>query len=149
MRLSDEPARAGIANLLRMYQALSGQSQQWIEAHFAGKGYGALKSEVAEQVVTTLCPIQQRYDTLKTIRERLMCFCNKGLKQPERGQHRCSSTLKNVLVCLSASRLLFYMPFASLTPSLGPLFYNASRACSTTSVSAGWIYMTCAISSTV
>jgi tryptophanyl-tRNA synthetase len=58
---SDDPAKAGVTNLLTIYQALSGHSRQTIEAHFAGKGYGDLKREVAEVVIDTLRPIQQRY----------------------------------------------------------------------------------------
>jgi tryptophanyl-tRNA synthetase len=58
---SDDPAKAGVTNLLTIYQALSGHSRQTIEAHFAVKGYGDLKREVAEVVIDTLRPIQQRY----------------------------------------------------------------------------------------
>ncbi len=58
---SDDPAKAGVTNLLTIYQALSGHSRETIEAHFAGKGYGDLKREVAEVVIDTLRPIQQRY----------------------------------------------------------------------------------------
>ena len=55
------PVKAGVTNLLTIYQALSGHSRQTIETHFAGKGYGDLKQEVAEVVIDTLRPIQQRY----------------------------------------------------------------------------------------
>jgi tryptophanyl-tRNA synthetase len=58
---SDDPAKAGMTNLLTIYQALSGHSSQTIETHFAGKGYGDLKQQVAEVVIDTLRPIQQRY----------------------------------------------------------------------------------------
>src|SRR5918912_250261 len=56
MRFSAAPAKAGVTNLLTIYQALSGQSQQQIEAHFAGKGYGDLKRAVADLVIMTLGP---------------------------------------------------------------------------------------------
>ena len=56
-----DPARPGVFNLLTIFQALSGQSQQEIEAHFAGKGYAQLKGDLADLVVTTLEPIQARY----------------------------------------------------------------------------------------
>ena len=58
---SEAPAKAGVTNLLAIYQALSRQSRETIEAHFAGKSYGELKREVAEVVIDTLRPIQQRY----------------------------------------------------------------------------------------
>jgi tryptophanyl-tRNA synthetase len=60
---SDTPAKAGVTNLLTIYQALSGHTRDAIEAHFAGKGYGDLKREVAEVVIDTLRPVQQRYQT--------------------------------------------------------------------------------------
>lgn len=56
-----DPNRPGITNLLGIYQLLTGQSPQQIEADFAGKGYGDFKAAVTDQLVTTLAPIQQRY----------------------------------------------------------------------------------------
>ena len=56
-----DPARPGVFNLLTIYQALSGQSDEEIEAHFAGKGYGDLKRELADLVIATLEPLQARY----------------------------------------------------------------------------------------
>ena len=53
--------RPGVTNLLTIYRALSGQSQADIESHFEGKGYGDLKRELAELVVSSVEPIQQRY----------------------------------------------------------------------------------------
>src|SRR5436305_7365705 len=59
-----DPARPGITNLLTIYQLLTGQSQQQIEAEFAGKGYGDFKAALTERLVATLAPIQQRYHEL-------------------------------------------------------------------------------------
>lgn len=56
-----DPQRPGVMNLLTIYQALTDQTRQQIEGHFAGKGYGDLKKEVAEVVVAALEPLQQRY----------------------------------------------------------------------------------------
>src|SRR5258706_3084803 len=56
-----DPERPGITNLLTIYQALTGQSEQEIEAEFAGKGYGEFKAALTNQLVTTLAPIQQRH----------------------------------------------------------------------------------------
>jgi tryptophanyl-tRNA synthetase len=61
---SDAPEKAGVNNLLEIYELLTGQSRPAIEAHFAGKGYGALKSEVAEVVVEALRPIRERFNEL-------------------------------------------------------------------------------------
>jgi tryptophanyl-tRNA synthetase len=56
--------RPGIYNLLMIYQSLTGQSQQEIEAGFAGKGYGEFKAALTDRLVATLEPIQQRYHEL-------------------------------------------------------------------------------------
>jgi tryptophanyl-tRNA synthetase len=61
-----DPARAGLFNLLSIYQVLMGQSREQIEGYFAGKGYGDLKKEVAEVVIAEIVPIQQRYRELIT-----------------------------------------------------------------------------------
>ena len=59
-----DPERPGITNLLTIYQALTGQSQQEIEQDFAGKGYGDLKAALTERLVEALTGIQQRYNEL-------------------------------------------------------------------------------------
>ncbi len=56
-----DPERPGITNLLTIYQLLTGQSQQEIEAEFAGKGYGDFKAALTERLVATLEPIQKGY----------------------------------------------------------------------------------------
>lgn len=56
-----DPDQAGLYNLLTMIQLLSNRSPEDVEARFQGQGYRALKQELAELVVATLEPIQQRY----------------------------------------------------------------------------------------
>ncbi|GAC1344978.1 MAG: tryptophan--tRNA ligase [Ktedonobacteraceae bacterium] len=59
-----DPERPGITNLLTIYQLLTGQSQQEIEAEFAGKGYGDFKAALTERLIATPSPIQQRHAEL-------------------------------------------------------------------------------------
>ncbi len=61
---TEEPEKAGVNNLLEIYELLTGDSRPDIEAHFAGKGYGDLKKETAEVVVEALRPIRRRYQAL-------------------------------------------------------------------------------------
>jgi len=61
IRFSDQAERAGVNNLLTIYQAIAGESNEEIEARFAGQGYGDLKRAVADSVVSTLEPLQERY----------------------------------------------------------------------------------------
>jgi tryptophanyl-tRNA synthetase len=60
---SDAPEKAGINNLLEIYQLLTGLDRPSIEASFDGKGYGHLKQAVAEAVIEALRPIRDRYRT--------------------------------------------------------------------------------------
>lgn len=59
---SDEPQKAGVNNLLTVYQAFTGQSRADIQAHFEGKLYGVLKRDVADVIIESLKPIQERYN---------------------------------------------------------------------------------------
>ncbi|MED7947806.1 tryptophan--tRNA ligase [Streptomyces sp. BE20] len=56
----DEEEKAGVSNLLRIHSALSGQSIDQLVAHFEGKMYGALKTELAELFADWVTPFQQR-----------------------------------------------------------------------------------------
>ena len=61
---SEAPQKAGVNNLLEIYELLTGQSRPAIEAHFTGQGYGTLKREVAEAIIEALGPIRERYHAL-------------------------------------------------------------------------------------
>ena len=56
-----DESRPAIYNLLTIYEALGGETRVQIEAEFAGKGYKEFKAALADRVVATLEPIQQRY----------------------------------------------------------------------------------------
>jgi tryptophanyl-tRNA synthetase len=65
IRFSDDPARAGVANLLGIYRAITGKTRAAVEADFAGaRGYGDLKRTVADVVVAELTPIRERHAAL-------------------------------------------------------------------------------------
>ena len=55
-----DEARPAITNLLTIYQILTGKQPAEVEANFAGKGYAALKSELADVTVEFLRPLQER-----------------------------------------------------------------------------------------
>ncbi len=56
--------RPGVNNLLVLYRELSGESAETIQEHFEGKGYAALKGDLADLVVDALSPIQESYTAL-------------------------------------------------------------------------------------
>jgi len=56
----DAENKPGVSNLLGIYSAVSGKSVKDLEAAFAGKGYGDLKTEVADAVIAVIEPIRER-----------------------------------------------------------------------------------------
>ena len=56
--------RPGINNLLTIYQLFTGRNNKEIESQFAGKGYSDFKKALAEVVVESLRPLQDRYREL-------------------------------------------------------------------------------------
>ncbi|WP_187896669.1 tryptophan--tRNA ligase [Helicobacter pylori] len=56
-----DETREGIFNLLNIYMLLSDESPEKIEERFKNKGYGDFKKELAEVVIQSLKPIQERY----------------------------------------------------------------------------------------
>ena len=58
------PDKAGVTNLLTIHSSLSGQSFEYLESHFQGKGYGELKSEVIELLVESLRSARESYKEL-------------------------------------------------------------------------------------
>jgi tryptophanyl-tRNA synthetase len=78
---SNAPERAGVNNLLQIYELFTGQSRAAIEDHFAGKGYGALKTDVAEAVIEGLRPIRERYEHLIADPAELDRLLNIGAEQ--------------------------------------------------------------------
>jgi tryptophanyl-tRNA synthetase len=56
-----ETAGPGVLNLLSIYQAFSGATNEEVKKRFTGMRYGDLKKEVAEMVVSHLEPFQERY----------------------------------------------------------------------------------------
>jgi tryptophanyl-tRNA synthetase len=67
-----DESRPAITNLLTIYHLLTGKTEDECVTHFAGKGYGDFKGELAEATVEFLRPFQDRvkeFDdaTLKTI----------------------------------------------------------------------------------
>jgi tryptophanyl-tRNA synthetase len=56
----DRGAKPGVSNLLTILSAFTGEGVPALEESFVGKGYGDLKSTVADAVVATFGPIRDR-----------------------------------------------------------------------------------------
>jgi tryptophanyl-tRNA synthetase len=90
---NDDPERAGVNNLLTIYEALTGQSREQIEEHFDGKGYGDLKRDVADAVVGFLEELQGRYQEVTGDAGYLDSILKHGA---ERAREVAEVTLRNV-----------------------------------------------------
>lgn len=56
-----DPDRKGVYNLLCIYELFTQKSREEIEAEFIDQGYGVLKKRIAEEIISTLSPIQEEY----------------------------------------------------------------------------------------
>jgi tryptophanyl-tRNA synthetase len=65
IHFSEDPAKAGVNNLLGIYKAVTGRSVTETERDFQfARGYGDLKRRVAEVVIEELTPIRERHEEL-------------------------------------------------------------------------------------
>lgn len=85
--------RAGVYNLLGIYEIFSQKTRAEIESHFANKGYGDLKRELGEVIVEGLRPIWQRYEDLSKEEGYILQVLNDGR---DRAKEIASKTYKNV-----------------------------------------------------
>lgn len=85
--------RAGVYNLLGIYEIFSQKTRAEIESHFANKGYGDLKKELGEVIVEGLRPIWQRYEDLSQEEGYILQVLNDGR---DRAKEIASKTYKNV-----------------------------------------------------
>jgi tryptophanyl-tRNA synthetase len=60
----DKENKPGITNLLNIYSILANKSIEQLEQEYAGKGYGEFKADLAQVVIDTLTPIQEKYYNL-------------------------------------------------------------------------------------
>lgn len=71
--------RAGIYNLLCIYEVLSKKNRASIEDEFANKGYGVFKNALAEIIIDTLRPIQTKYRELNNDKKYIQEILQNGL----------------------------------------------------------------------
>ena len=86
-------AKPGVSNLLAIYATFAGLELAEAEAHFTGKGYGHLKTEVAEAVIAELTPLQEKYNRLQNDPGYLRQIVTEGA---QKARARASATLADV-----------------------------------------------------
>ncbi len=70
--------RPEAANLVGIYAAMSGESQDAVLARFGGEGFGRFKPALGELLVESLAPINARFLDLRQDREALDAILAKG-----------------------------------------------------------------------
>lgn len=74
----DTENKVGIANLMTIYSVLTGKSFKDIEKAYEGKMYGHFKGDLAQIVIETLKPVQERHAQLMSDRGELESIMRKN-----------------------------------------------------------------------
>ncbi|MGL2817107.1 tryptophan--tRNA ligase [Helicobacter pylori] len=74
--------REGVFNLLNIYMLLSDEGPEKIEERFKNKGYGDFKKELAEVVIQSLKPIQERYQEISDDEVKAVLNCGAEKARP-------------------------------------------------------------------
>jgi tryptophanyl-tRNA synthetase len=89
----DPVEKPGISNLLTIYSALAGRSIASLEEEYEGRGYGALKTDLAEVVVEVVTPLREKTLELLDDQAHLTDVLNRGA---ERARSVAEATLRDV-----------------------------------------------------
>lgn len=89
----DWEAQPGVSNLLEIYAVLRGKDIPTAVADFEGQQYGTFKQAVADAVVDTVGPMQQRFADIMADRAGLEATLKNGAEQ---AQQEAAITLKKV-----------------------------------------------------
>jgi len=90
-----DPKRKGLYNLLTIYQIFSGKTEDQIEKHFAGSGYGDLKKELANLVIDKLSPIQEKINYYMKNKKLLDKILLEGAKKANKIAKKTMKNIKN------------------------------------------------------
>lgn len=86
----DQP---GIKNLINIYSAFSGEEIDTIVDRYKGKGYGDFKNDLAEVIVDTLVPLQERYNKIIGDKDYLEGIYREGAEKASKASRK---TLRKV-----------------------------------------------------
>ena len=92
-KVSYNDEQAGLKNLINIYSVLSGDSVQEIVKRYENLGYGEFKEDLADVVVNSLKPIQDKYYEIRTDKEYLENIYKSGA---EKAEIKARKTLRKV-----------------------------------------------------
>ena len=99
----DREAKPGISNLLGIYSAITGESIDSLVARFDGAGYGALKTELADVVVSHIEPIRNRAEELLSDPAELDRLLSKGAAKANELAEKTLATVYERIGFIAAS----------------------------------------------
>jgi tryptophanyl-tRNA synthetase len=99
----DREAKPGISNLLGIYSAITGESIDSLVARFDGAGYGALKTELADVVVSHIEPIRNRAKELLSDPSELDRLLAKGAAKANELAEKTLATVYERIGFIAAS----------------------------------------------
>jgi len=88
----DKPA---LSNLLVIYSKFSGKSIADIEMDYKTQGYGQFKEGLAQEIVKTLAPIQEKYKALRNDNKKLQHILDEGLQVARTKSSKKSEEIRN------------------------------------------------------
>lgn len=98
IRFSDDPAKAGVNNLLEIYKCITGKSKEQCELDFANaRGYGDLKVGVAEVVIAALSPIRDRFNQLMGDKATLDAVMRRGAEKASEVADQTAREMKEAM----------------------------------------------------
>jgi len=79
----DPENKPGLSNLLALYSCISNDSIDKIVENYQGKGYGAIKQDLAELISNTLAPIQQQFKSIREDNQMLFNILKEGQQKAQ------------------------------------------------------------------
>ncbi|MBE2918547.1 tryptophan--tRNA ligase [Anoxybacillus flavithermus] len=92
----DKENKPGVSNLLMIYSILANEPIEQLEARYVGKGYGEFKADVAEAIINTLTPIQEKYYELMESSE-LDDILDEGAEKANRVASKMLKKMENAI----------------------------------------------------
>ena len=103
-----DPARPAITNLLTIFQLLTGEMPEQIEARFADKGYAQLKQQLADVTIEFLQPLQERVRAFDD--EKLTVILEEGAEKARGIASATWADVKEKMGLAGAKRLAERLP---------------------------------------
>ncbi|MBQ1503388.1 MAG: tryptophan--tRNA ligase [Clostridia bacterium] len=85
--------KEGVGNLMNVYSALTGKTDEEIEKEFAGRGYGDFKAAIGEVCADVLAPVQSEFARISADKKYLESVMKKGA---EEARYNACRTLSKV-----------------------------------------------------